>query len=297
MIKIVSGYSYASGSTLALVNLCNQFNARGYTCTMYGPDSWHFDKCKAGKLSDFSPEAGDIIIVNNVAGWPIGNLVNVGPLVKKNRRKQLLRTLRGFLIRFLPSIRSSDYKLILTCQGEKALPSLLARISRFNKIHFASRTDNIIRRFFQIFYPAFVAPNFVNDLHMIESRSARIAGVVGDVEKENRIEVAIEQALQDGMEVVIMFGAMKDPEYYYDKIVPLTRKYAGKIKYAGFIDDRQKMYATVSHVYSANPEPCGLVSQECAMTNTPFHTPELPNDNCRMTNDQIFEIWKHELAI
>ena len=146
-------------------------------------------------------------------------------------------------------------------------------------------------------YPTFVAPNFVNELNMIESRSANIAGVIGDIEKENKIEVAIEQALQDGMSTVIIYGAMKDPEYYYDKIVPLTKKYSGKIKYAGFIDDRQQMYATVSQVYSAVKKPLGSVGSECAMTNTRFHTPESPSDDCGMTNDQIFEIWKHELAI
>ena len=146
-------------------------------------------------------------------------------------------------------------------------------------------------------YPAFVAPNFVNDLDMIENRSTKIAGVIGDIEKENKIEAAIEKALLDGMDTVIMFGAMKDPEYYYDKIVPLMKRYSGKIKYAGFIDDRQKMYGTVSHVYSAVKKQWGSVSSECAMTNTRFHAPESPSDDCRMTNDQIFEIWKHELAI
>lgn len=146
-------------------------------------------------------------------------------------------------------------------------------------------------------YPAFVAPNFSNDLSMIESRSAKTAGVIGDIEKKNKIDVTIEQALMDGMETVIMFGAMKEPEYYYGKIVPLTKRYLGKIKYAGFIDDRQKMYGTVSHVYSAINKPCGLISHECAMTNTMFHAPESSTDKCRMTNDQIFEIWKHELAI
>jgi hypothetical protein len=297
MIKIVAGYSYPSESTLALVNLCNQFNSRGYACTLYGPDIWHADKCKSGNLSEFSPEPGDIIVVNDVAGWPIGDLLNVGPLEKKNRRKQLLRTLKGFLIKFLPSIKPSNYKLILTCQEGKALPSLLARISRFNKIHFTGRTNNVIGCCFRMAYPTFVAPNFSNGLNMIESRLAKTAGVIEDIEKENKIEVAIEQALMDGMETVIIFGAMKDPEYYYGRIAPLTRRYLGKIKYAGFIDDRQKMYGTVSHVYSATKKPCGLVSHECAMTSTMFHAPESSTDDCRMTNDQIFEVWKHELAI
>lgn len=282
---------------MALVNLCNQFNSRGYACTLYGPDAWHADKCKSGKLSEFSLETGDIIIVNNVAGWHIGNLMNLSPLAKKNRRKQLLRSLQIFFIKFLPSIKSSNYKLILTCQENKGTPSLLARISRFNKIHFAGRANSAIGRCFRIAYPTFAAPNFLNDLNIIERRSTKIAAVIGDIEKENKIEMAIEQALMDDMETVIIFGAMKDPEYYYEKIVPITKKYSGKIKYAGFVDDRQKMYASVSHVYSAVKKPCGLVCQECAMTNTMFHAPDSSDDDCRMTNDQIFEIWKHELAI
>jgi hypothetical protein len=297
MIKIISGHSYPSASTLALVNLCIQFNSRGYACILYGPDGWHADKCRSAKLSEFSPESGDIVIVNNVAGWPIGNLLNISPLVKKNRRKQFLRTMGVALIKFLPSLKSSNYKLILTCHEGNALPSLLTRISRFNKIHFTGRSGNMIDRCFRMVYPVFIAPNFSSELNKLESRSTKIAGVIGDIVKENKIEFAIEQALLDGMETVIMFGAMKDPEYYYDKITPLTKKYSGKIKYAGFIDDRQKMYGTVSHAYSAVKKPWDLVGHECAMTNTQFHAPGLPNDDCRMTNDQIFEIWKHELAI
>lgn len=297
MIKIISGYSYPANDTFALVSLCNQFNSRGYACIFYGPDNWHINKCKSGRLSEFSPEAGDIIIVNDVAQWPLGHLTNISPFIIKKRRKKRLAALRGALIKFLPSIRSSNCKLVLTCQENEELPLLSARISRFNKIHFTNRTNSTIGRCFRTIYPTFVAPSFFSDLDVIERRQTKIAGVISDIRKEKKIEVAIEQALMDGMEAVVLFGAMKDPEYYYGEIVPLTKKYPKRIKYAGFIDDRQKMYSTISHVYSADKDPLGVVSRECAMTNTMLHATDLYNGDCKMTNDQIFAVWKKELGL
>lgn len=294
MIKIISGYSHASGSTLALVNLCNQFNSRGYTCIFYGPDNWHIDKCKSGKLIEFSPEAGDTIIVNDLPLLSIGDLSNINVLMEENGESRLLKTLGRIVKKLLPSKKSSDYKLYLTYQSSDALPLSTVSLSLFHKIQFAS---NALESYPRVSCPSFIAPSFCNDLKKSEQKPEKTGGIIGSIKKQNNIVEAIEKALFDGMEVVIAFGYMKDPRYYYDKIVPLTIKHPGRIKYAGFMDDRQKMYDAVSDVYSSVNKPWSLVGYECAMTNTMFHAPEPLIADCRMTNEQIFEIWKNELAI
>lgn len=297
MIKIISGCSYPAGDILALVNLCNEFNSRGVACVFYGPDNWHVDKCKSGTLEEFSPEIDDIIIVNDVPLWSPGGLAHVNPLVKRNRRKQFLATLQEISKKYLPAKSSSNYKLLLTCQGGGAHPSIFFRLSRFHKIHFTAPSGNALKRLFRMAYPTFIAPNFSNALNKSVHKPVKTGGVIGSIKKSNNTAAAIEHAFQDGMEKIIIYGSIKDPQYYYDKIVPLTMKYHGKIKYAGFMDDRQKMYDAVSDVYSAANKPWSVVSHECAMTNTRFHAPGWSDTEGRISNDQIFEIWKKELSL
>lgn len=294
MIKIISGYSHAAGSTLALVNLCNQFNSRGYACIFYGPDNWHADKCRSGKLVEFIPDAGDSIIVNDLPLLSVDDLSNTNALVEENGGGRLLKAFRDAALKILPAKNPRDYKLFLTCLRDNGLSQSSLRLSLFQKIHFASRT---LKNYTGAAYPKFVAPSFSNGLNKAEHKPKKIAGIIGSIKRQNNVVEALETALLDGMETAILFGYMKDPAYYYDQIVPLTIKHPGKIKYAGFMDDRQKIYDAVSDVYSSANKPWSMVAHECVMTNTRFHAPEPMSADGRMTDDQIFEIWKNELAL
>lgn len=294
MIKIISGCSHAAGSTWALVNLCNQFASRGYTCTLYGPDNWHIDKCNSGKLAEFFPEPGDTIIVNDIPLLTAADLSNIKALVEKSGDHGLLKTLGERIKKLLPSKASPNYKLFLTRLNNDALRLPSVRITLFHKIHF---TSNALSGYCGVSYPKFIAPSFCSDLQKSEHKPEKTGGVIGSIKRQNNIVEAIEQALLDGMKTVTLFGYMKDPLYFYKEIVPLTIKHPGSIKYAGFMDNRQKMYDAVSDVYSAVKKPWSVVGQECAMTNTRFHAPEPMSADSGMTNSQIFEIWKNELAL
>jgi len=293
MIKIVSGYSHPAGPTLALINLCNQFNSRGYDCVFYGPDNWHVDKCMSGKIIDFMPAAGDTIIVNDIPLLSVGDVSNINAIVEENGRIRLMGTLRNIFLKFLPSGKPRNYRMFLTCLSDDGLPRSSVRFSLFQKIHFAS---SALKNYPRTAYPKFISPSFSNDLKKSVHKPEKIAGVIGSIKKQNNVGEAVEKALRDGMETVIIFGYMKDPVYYYNKIVPLTTKYPGRIKYAGFVDDKQKMYDAVSNVYSSVSKPWSMVSQECTMTNTMLHAPLMSVDG-GMANDQIFEIWENELAL
>ena len=98
------------------------------------------------------------------------------------------------------------------------------------------------------------------------------------------------------MDTVIIYGYLLDPVYYYRKIEPLTQTYPGRIKYAGFIDDKQKMYDSLSDVYCTAAKPWNLVKRECRLTNTRYHGPD-PYTGQSMTDDQIFLVWKDQLGL
>lgn len=292
MIKIISGYSHAAGSTLALVNLCNEFDSRGHACTLYGPDNWHTDKCRSGSLVDFSAESGDIVIVNDIPLQSSADLVSLQELIDASGKKGLLKALGRFLRGCLPAEKRGDLRLILTRLNHSALPCM--RLSLFQKVHFSnselgghSRTRP----------PKFVVPSICHDLKRSGQKPEKIAGIIGSIKRQNRIETALEQALQDGMETVIIFGYMEDPIYYFEMIAPLTLEHRGRIQYAGFIDNRQQIYDAISDVYASVRKPWSVVSHECAMTGTGYHAPDAAMLVGRMSNEQILRIWENELAL
>lgn len=294
MIKIVSGLSIPVGSTVALVNLCNQFNDRGHHCTFYGPDNWHLDKCRAAMIADFHPEDGDIIIVHHIRLFSVPELYKLQDKIE-HQRKTAASSLKDAILRSIPrSRRHAGLKLILSCQENDLFPMRTLNYSLFNKIHTIHFSQV---GYHKVAHNHFVCPNFMTRLIASEYKPANVAGIIGSVRKENQTDISIENALRDGMETVIIYGYLLDPIYYYNKIEPLAKKYPGKIRFAGFIDNQQKLYDSLSDVYCAINKRWGQVKKECHLTNTRFHGPDSSAEKESMTNDQIFEIWKNELGL
>jgi hypothetical protein len=295
MIKIVSGFSIPVGSTMALVNLCNQFNDRKHDCILYGPDHWHMDKCKSANISDFYPEDGDIIIVHKIKLFSIAELYSIEEKIEELHKMTWFKSLKDMVARRLSGSRKhANIKLILSCQENDLFPIRGIKYSLFDKIHYVNASQI---KYHKITHPHFVCPNFSDPLGPAEHKPNKVAGVVGSIRKENQTDISIEKALQDGMESVTIYGYLFDPRYYYDKIVPLTRKYPGKIRFAGFIDNRQKLYDSLSDVYCTARKSWNLVNQECRLTGTRYHGPDAFDEGESMTNEQIYDVWKHELGL
>jgi hypothetical protein len=296
MVKIVSGFSIPVGSTVALVNLCNQLNGRGCNCILYGPDNWHMDKCKSAKLSDFYPKNGDIIIVHNINLFSVVELYKIQDKIEELRKKKGLIPLKSILARhFSRSRKHVGIKLILSCQENDLFPIRRLNYAMFDKIHYVHSSQI---NYHKIVHQHFVCPNFSNHLIASEHKPIRAAGIIGSIRQENQVNVSIEKALQDKMKTVTLYGYLIDPVYYYRQIVPLVKKYPGKIRFAGFIDDKQKIYDSVSDVYCTVSRAWSLVKKECALTNTRYHGPDISSiEEKSMTNDQVFNVWKKELEL
>lgn len=296
MIKIVSGFSIPVGSTIALVNLCNQLNYRGHSCVLYGPDNWHMDKCKSAKLSDFYPENGDIIVVHNIKLFSAVELYKIQDKIEELRKKTRFNSLKGVFVRRLPGSRKHvGLKLILSCQENDLFPIRRLNYALFDKIHYA---HGLQIKYHKIAHHHFVCPNFSSQLIASKYKPIKVAGVIGSIRKENQTAVSIEKAFQDEMETVTLYGYLIDPAHYYKQIVPLVKKYPGRIRFAGFIDDKQKIYDSISDAYCAVDRPWSLLKNECALTNTRYHGPDIsPMEGESMTNDQIFNIWEKELGL
>jgi len=294
MIKIVTATTLPVGSTVALVELCNQFNARGLATTLYGPDVWHLDKCAAAAIDEFRPEKGDVIILNRINLVSLSELDNLPAKIAAAQKPNRFASLKDALLASAPLARKSEaFKLVLTCVGDDSCLSQATRFPLFDKIHLV----HAVQRGRRSAPPSFTCPSFLRDLERSARKPEKVAGVLGSICASNRVDAAIESAFRDGMATVIVYGLMSDPVYYYRTIEPLTKGYPGRIKYAGFVTNRQKVYDSVSDVYCAVSKPGSPVQRECAATNTRFHGPDPADGGHPLSNDQIFEIWKKELEL
>jgi hypothetical protein len=294
MIKIVSAYSYPIGPTLALVELCNLFNADACECTLYGPDNWHLDKCRSALLAEFLPANGDIVILHGLYLSSQSDLNKLPEFFATTKQSRWLHRLRNLMAGFTANFRKPDnFRIITTFHGYDDRRNSRSAINYCHKIHYACTEQLKNNRFQPI---SFVCPNPFARLKPSPGKPDKVAGIIGSIRKENNTASSIEKALNHGMETVIIYGYLQDPIYYYKKIEPLTRKYPGKIKFAGFIDNKQNMYDSISDVYCSINKPWSVVRQECNLTNTRFHG-QYHYEDKSMTNDQILTIWKNELGL
>jgi hypothetical protein len=293
MIKIVTSSSVPTGSTVALVNLCNRLNAGGYECKLFGPDHWHLDKCKSETLVEFRPEKGDVVVVHNIGLHSASDLQDVTATIERNRSNRwqdvLRRTVRGC---FASAQKPDDFTLVLTCQGD-GQSARQTNLSIFHKIHCLSDEQQIPHK---AKLPVFVYPNLVDDLRKSGSKPAKVAGVVGTIKRENKLELSITQAFQDGMETVIIYGYLADPVYYFNDVKPVVEQHPGKVKFAGFVDDKQKLYDSASDVYCSASKPWSTVRLESALTGTRFHGPDSAGAE-PMSNDRIVAAWVEALGL
>ena len=65
MIRIITGWSNKGGSTMAFIALTNALNNAGYKTALFGPHTWHLDKCESGMLDNkFKIERDDKVIAH-----------------------------------------------------------------------------------------------------------------------------------------------------------------------------------------------------------------------------------------
>jgi hypothetical protein len=293
MIKIVSSSSVPVGATVALAGLCNRLNAGGHECALFGPDHWHLDKCKSGTLAEFRPEKGDVVIVHDIGLHAASDLQDVAATIERNQSRRWQDVLRRTARRFWAGAgKPDDFMLVLTCQGDGG-SARQTNLNLFHKVHCLSDAQQIPRK---AKLPVFTCPNPVDNLQKSGSKPAKVAGIVGAIRRENRLELSIQQAFDDGMGTAIIYGHLADPIYYYNDVRPVAERHPGKVKFAGFVDDKQKLYDSVSDVYCAASKPWSTVKFESDLAGVRFHGPVSAGEK-PVGDDRIVDAWAGALGL
>jgi glycosyltransferase involved in cell wall biosynthesis len=261
-VKIISGVSHVGGSTIILSNLTNLFNSKGIETTFYGPHEFHMDKCKAKKLKDLRFKKDDIILSHHLE------------------------------FDFRPTVQR-----IVLASHEKWWFEIADIFQYWDMAVFNHEEQRNYHNRYQGPFVYIPNPKDVNcTLYPIDKPELDlVAGVIGSLEPRKQTHLSIQRALDDGCQKVLVFGKVMDQEYY--------RKYCRKyyfhpyVQFMGYSDNKQETYNSIGRVYHMSKgEVSCLVKDECEYTNTKFFGNEQTNHVVsKLTNDEIFELWKDVL--
>lgn len=265
-IKIVTGWGNPGGSTIAHVNLARLFQESGYNCKVYSPHSWLKDNYKdvGLMLGDLTSKKSDIFILHAI------NLADL------------------------------NQKYFYSCHETNVFPIKNVSKKKLKGIHFVSKFqeqwhwDN---KDYHYGVPTFVIPNVVSKIKIQkDSKKENIAGVIGSIDRHKRTHISIQRALADGRDIVLVFGAITDVEYFYNDVVPLLD---GKNVFMIGQSTQEQMYSEIGCVYhSSLRETFNFVKHECHLLCIPYFGLE-ENDpkSCIMDYESILNQWKHFLQL
>jgi len=258
MIKIITGYSNPGGSTVALKNLCKEFNNRNIECHMYGPHDWHLQFGKEFKpLNQLSLLNEDRIICHFLdLGVPVKNCIfschEMWWFDFKSTSKFYDK------VQFLTQ-KQADYHN--TVKDYILIPNVKEKI-------IINRDDSILN----------------------------VAGVIGAVEKRKNTSESIKRAIQDGCDKVLLFGPILDQSYFQRTVLPLLSDKVIHMGYEKNKEMIYSKIDRVYHM--SNGEVASLVKDECYTTGTLFFGNEnTDNEVSPLTNDEIINLWKKELNV
>ena len=259
MVKIISNISHEGGSTIILCNLTNLFNSKGINTTFYGPHDYHLDKCKSKPLNEFKFEKSDIVIAHHI---------------KFDKRPNVKR--------------------IVLASHEKWWFEVAECPKFFDTVIFNHEEQRLYHSGYTGPYVFIPNPkDFNQTLYPIDKTELDlVAGIIGSIDPRKQTHLSIQKALDDGCEQVLVYGKVFDVDYYNK----FCKKYYFHpyVKFMDYTKDKQSMYNSIGRVYHLSKgEVACLVKDECEYTNTKFFGNEqTQHETSKLTNDEIFELWK-----
>jgi hypothetical protein len=273
-VAIITGWSNIGGSTESFINLTNLLNSKGINTVLIGPNPWHLDKCKAKVLS----------------------------------RDVMQMSFKNVIWHFIPYPKPTKLwsytNHILSCH-ETSLNLVFSRYSPqiannvFDHYHFVSHkqkefqlnTANVEDSEKMVVIPNVLDPKLSR---VYQTHSKKIGGVIGSIDVNKNTHVSIQRALEDGCELVLLYGLISDSQYFDSKIRHILNTNA-KIKYMGVETDKTKMYSSITDVYHYSlSESWGYIQAECHKLGIPFHS-LITNDLTYSDESDILKRWKEIL--
>jgi hypothetical protein len=256
MIKIISSWGNAGGSTVAFNNLVNLFNKKGRAACLYTPTKWEGVTCKWGSLQDVKFHKDDVLIYH---------------FLKFTER---------------PNVR----KLILSCHETRVFPIKDQENITYDDVHFVSEFQKDWQD-----VDGHVIPNIVQKYAPKPNKfKVSCAGVLGSIDSNKRTHHSISNALDDGHQDVRLYGSITDPDYFNSEVLPLLGSKVSYRGVASDMQVVYDTVTDVYH--SPELETFNLIKPECEQAGVIYHGEEGNDTQAEYwDDDKVYEAWKRLL--
>lgn len=284
MIKIISSHSNEGGSTEAFINLTNLFNQAGYSCTYYGPGTYHLGKCQGIQIPglkerskfNFIQKIVSIFSGKKKPSFPpawhhVLNLLNEEDVV-------IIHNIKNIPHR--PNVK----RFILSCHEQHVFPLKNEDLSVFDNIHFVSEHQKDWHNIQNT--PHFIMGNIYPNLSpKLPALTKKIGAVIGAIHHKKCTIAAIKWALKDNCIHVKVYGNKADTAYFNLLNTVFEQEIKdGIVRLCGHISNKQVMYDSFTDLYHCSEHEClPNVIGEALVTGKKIH---IPND--RNYKDAIY---------
>ena len=322
MIRIISGAGFMGGSTVAFINLVNLLNKNGHDAIFYTPHDWVKGQCRSEKIEgtfvdDYfdTPRQAQLVLkdynfLNDVMEDGDTLICHLLPLIPEDL--DVDRELPKFFD------TSKLNKVIYACHETDIYPVTNINPEKFDLIHYVSEFQRDWHDYKEV--PSVVIPNVMSPLEKRKKTIPyeKVGGIIGTIGRGKQTHVAIQAALDDGCDKVLVFGNvdvgssneksnayLKAQEYWDTHMAPLCGKSMkfitnSHVELLGSCDDKSLMYSDLDVVYHASPrESFNYIEKECALlgikyvhvdNNDDYTPPTLASDK------EILAMWEKILV-
>tara|TARA_R110000824_G_scaffold182086_2_gene362957 strand:+ start:76 stop:1020 length:945 start_codon:yes stop_codon:yes gene_type:complete len=314
MIRIISGAGFMGGSTIAFINLVNLLNKNGHDAIFYSPHDWVKGQCRSEKIdgtfiNDYfdTPRQTQLVLrdyntLNNLMEGGDTLICHLLPLISEDLG----------VSRMVPKFfdTSKLNKVIYACHETDIYPVTNINEKKFDLIHYVSEFQRDWHDYKKV--PSVVIPNVISPIEKKQKTISynKVGGVIGTIGRGKQTHVAIQAALDDGCDKVLVFGTLdigstnpksnvhkKAKEYWETNMVPVS---SPKVDMVGLCDDKSLMYSNLDVVYHASPrESFNYIEKECALLGIKYVHVDNKDDYTPPTlasDKEILAMWEKVLA-
>ena len=299
MIRIFTGYGDMGGSTIAFINLVNLLNENGYEAILYAPHTWMLDQCRSEQIDGkflnkyfTTPRASQCVlrdynILNQLVEDDDIVIFHLIPLYMEQYDKELD-------ISYFDTSRLK--KVIYSCHETTVYPVGNINAEKFDYVHYVSEFQRDWHNYHEV--ENVVIPNIISPIEKQEKTIdfEKVGGVIGTVTENKRTHVAVQAALDDGCDKVLVFGSTdaRGEDYWNEHMKPFIDN--DVVMILGCCDDKSLMYSDLDVVYHAcQVETFNYIEKECAMLGIPYkHTDSMDKTPVPVitSNEDILKMWE-----
>lgn len=218
MIQFIAHETGPSHLTLEKIAFINKLNAEGVDAILYGTSHWPKNKCKYDSLHNFKIGKNSIIIIDGLKVESSFDLVNINRYAYSHGRKKRLLSYLSFLKKYLIHLISFKFNYKLICYKPNKFQN---KFSIFSSTIFNNKDWSKLN-----------LANLVNNTLSFELQDKLY--IIADISDSNKTSEII---LNSNSNEIILAGAIVEPLYFKEKIIPLMNEYKNKIKIIGFQED------------------------------------------------------------